>query len=654
MNVPHAYRPVDLIAFLLCGASLMLFMPDAFSQATDSVRVALPAAGSLPAFMPDTSFHSAFYGMNRSVNTLTWNVNTDLSGATNALQYFFDERMISTLITDYQGIAPQRHDADARLLLTAPVVDRFSLASLSTASGITDNQNIGINNITRFGSMAGFSGMVEDGLRAALLGGWISDAQIGRRDNGAQYSAQAQLLPIQANGYTLSGEAVSSQEFISPRRNASDEAQATAELRTPDATIHAHADVMHTERDFYFSDSTSLPFTGQPFNIEQRKEDNVSGVLSTDYFSGDGLRLHFDGETGNRTITLHDAYKTIALPNAHIDTRINQFTVSGTASAGMPVFGSVLNLRMRYEEFDETHGVIGAPENTPGALQQQAQIEAQKNSIARRTQLSGDVAIPVGADSLMIASTFGVLHYDTPDTNNNDDRDELDAAIHIAYQTRYSPFWLWGAYADIFLHHLVYLFAEESGNNSWNRIIRLAPFVVVSPVSTFRSRASFEVLGNYTVFDFQPLITSVKSYSFRQLDIHDSTTIDVTMTLQISAYGDIRWYEHGSLDWTSFSERPIDRVREWTYGVILQKRFTPVLTLSAGVHVFTRFTSDYNGGGLYIPAQTLKTLGPDAGLQWQVSRWGTLLFNGWYEFVQDGDLPAQIVPNLSMSVAWSL
>ncbi|HZV11737.1 MAG TPA: hypothetical protein VFA55_00865, partial [Candidatus Kapabacteria bacterium] len=311
MNASRACCLIYFIAMLLYGAALMLIVPKAFSQTTDSVHVTLPVVGSLPAFMPDTSSHTAFYGMNRSVNTLTWNVNTDLAGATNALQYFFNERMVSTLITDYEGIAPQRHDADARLLLTAPVVGQLSLTSLSTASGITDNQNIGINNIARFGSMAGFSGIVTDGLRAALLGGWMADAQIGKRDNGPQYSLQAQLLPIQENGYTLSGEAISSQEFIAPRRNATNEAQGNADLRTPEATLHAHADVLHTERDFYFSDSTSMPFTGQAFNIEQRKEDNVSGAVSTDYFPSDVLHLHFDGETGNRTITLHDAYKTI-------------------------------------------------------------------------------------------------------------------------------------------------------------------------------------------------------------------------------------------------------------------------------------------------------------------------------------------------------
>ncbi|HET7152689.1 MAG TPA: hypothetical protein VFJ29_02915, partial [Candidatus Kapabacteria bacterium] len=579
---------------------------------------------------------------------------TDYSGASNALQYLFSERMISTLIAGYQGTAPQRNDADARLLLVAPLVSGFSLTSLSTASGITDNQDIGINHTLRFGSMAGPSGTIADGVHVAALGGWTSDSQIGRKDTGPQYSVQAQLMPTQAGDYVLSGVAMSSQEYIAPRRNATDDAQANADIGTQQTSLHAHAEAMHTERDFYFSDSISQPFTGQLFNIQERKEDNVNGSLVTDYTPADGLRFQFDAATGNRTIMFHDAYKTIALPNSHIDTRINQFNVSGAISAGIMLFGSDLNVRMRYEEFDETHGVIGAPENTPGALQQQSGIEAQKNSVARRTQISEDLSIPVGKDSLIIASTFGVLHYDTPDTNNNDDRDELDAAIHVSYQMRYSTFWLWGMNADMFLHHLVYLFAEESGNNSWNRIIRFAPFIIISPAASVRSRASFEVLGNYTVFDFQPLLTSVKSYAYRQIDLHDSTAVDITPTLRISAYGDLRWYEHGILDWDAFSERPIDRVREWTYGVILQKQFLPALTLSAGVHVFTRFTSEYSGAGLYTPPQTLKTLGPDAALQWQVNRWGVLQFNGWYEFILDGNLPAQIIPNMNMSVAWNL
>jgi hypothetical protein len=49
----------------------------------------------------------------------------------------------------------------------------------------------------------------------------------------------------------------------------------------------------------------------------------------------------------------------------------------------------------------------------------------------------------------------------------------------------------------------------------------------------------------------------------------------------------------------------------------------------------------------------LRTLGPDAALQWQVSRWGTLQCNGWYEIVEDGNVPARVIPNVNMSVSWN-
>ncbi|HET7153619.1 MAG TPA: hypothetical protein VFJ29_07605, partial [Candidatus Kapabacteria bacterium] len=76
MNVSRTYRPMHVSAVLFCGVTVFMMVSHAFAQTSDSVRVALPAVGRLPAFMPDTNSRMAFYGMNRSVNTLIWNVNT--------------------------------------------------------------------------------------------------------------------------------------------------------------------------------------------------------------------------------------------------------------------------------------------------------------------------------------------------------------------------------------------------------------------------------------------------------------------------------------------------------------------------------------------------------------------------------------------------
>jgi len=639
----------------MCGVAAVVLQTRAcVAQTADSTGSLFNERNFFSPFMPDTTLHSSLYGMNRAVDSYGWNINTDLSGTAGGLGYLFSERMNSTFIPVAEGPAPQMQNADARMLFAVPAGGNVSLVSLTTASGITNNQNIGVNDITRIGTMAGLSGLFGNTFRVAALGGAMFDSQIGRNDKGGQYLLEAQLAPTYIDDYIFSGNAISAQEYISPRRNQTDAANLNAEYHSPEAIVQAHIDASHAERDFYFNDSLSAPYTGQEFNIEQRFENNMHENASVMYLFNSTSHVTFDGEAGNRTITLHDAYKADALPSANIDTRITQFSESGGAALGAVIFSSALNVHVHYDEFDETHGVVPAPENSPGALTSQAEVEAQKNFISRHTELSGDLAVPLGADSLRLASSFGVLHYNAPDTNNHDDRDQLDAAFHISYRIRHASLWAAGIYADMFLRHLVYLLSEESGNNSWNRIIRLAPYVDMSPSASVQSRVSCEVLANYSVYDFAPLLASVQSYSFREINIGDSTVVNMTSVLQASAYASLRWYEHGTLDWNSFSERPVDRNQEWTYGGAIREALSPALSLSAGIHIFTRFTYQYAGGGAYAISTTLKTFGPNADIFWNAHRWGVLHVAGWYEFVLNGSLPTQIVPNITMTVAWNL
>jgi len=624
------------------------------AQTTDSTFNHFRTSNTLIVFPPDTSLRTAFYGMNRTVDAYSWDINSALEGNTNELRYAFEEQMNSTLIPFTNAVSPQQQTVNSRLILSAPIFGALSWESYTAASAIANNQDIGVNNISRIGTMAGITGIYAGLLRMAILGGAISDAQIGMHDAGGQYLIETQLAPVASSGYEFSGFAMSNQEYISPRRNQTDSAEINAVYLSPEAVMHGYAGAEHSERDFYFADSVSAPYTGEAFNIERRTENDEDGGLSLNYNINNDFHVGFDGGTGQKTITLHDAYKTSALPDAHIDTRISQFSANASGLFNATVFGAVINGKMHIEEFDENHDVIPAPENSPEALASAAEVESQKNSNSVRTTLSGDCAIPLGADSLHISGTYGVLHYNTPDTNNHDDRDELDAAIHGAYAVRVAPLWTWGAYADIFFHHLVYLLSEESGNNAWNRIFRIAPYVDITPTSAVASHASFEALANYTVFDFTPLLGSSQSYSFRQLQLRDSTVVDLSPILQASGYVSLRWYEHGSLDWGSFSERPIDRNQEWAYGGAIREKLSMTLFVSAGVQIFSRFTSQYAGGGAYIPFATLKTLGPDADLMWNVSKWGDLHISGWYEFVLNDGLPTQIVPNFLMTIAWKL
>lgn len=637
-----------------CIVAVMLTAVPAVAQ-LDSSRATGSVGDAGAMTIPDTAFRTAFLSMNRSVNAFFWTINSGVAGAAAGGKYIFTERMAATLIPETGQQAAERTNTDLRLGLAYPFAQGWNVTATSSAQTLVDNQNIGINNIARVGAMAGIDARVADVVRFAGEGGTLFDRQIGIQNSGPQYAAQVQLTPLVVNEYTVWGNAESAQEYLSPRRNASHNVVLNAAIASPTADVHVRLDALNTERDFYFPDSTGAQFTGEAYNIERRKETGLHGALQGTYQVADGWQMRFDGDASNRFITHQDAYKTAQLPSAHIDSRIQEFRLAAAGTMIGDVFGVQTNVSLHYEDYEETHGVDPSPENSATALTQQETVESQKNSIVHRTQIGAGLGIPAGrVDTVALSTSLSMLRYDTPDTSNTDDRDELGMAFHTAYSTRMFPGTTWGIRADLFLHHLVYLFSAQSGNNGWNRIVRLSPFVTIAPSPAFRTMASFDVLGNYTVFDFESVLQSVHSYSFRQLTLNDSTEWEIAPSYRATAFINLKWYEHGQLDYAAFRERPIDLVREWTYGAALQQRVSMSLTVASGIRVFMRNVFAYGGGGVYAPTTNVRAIGPTVIGTWIVERMGTLTVDGWYEILTETNNAARTIPNFLMSVKWNL
>ena len=93
------------------------------------------------------------------------------------------------------------------------------------------------------------------------------------------------------------------------------------------------------------------------------------------------------------------------------------------------------------------------------------------------------------------------LQYDTPDENNNDDRDEQRVVLNLGYYRRISP--VLSLRLDIygFLYHQIYLFKEQSINNNWNRVIKIEPQLNYLN-KNFENRFTTSLIDNYNAYDF--------------------------------------------------------------------------------------------------------------------------------------------------------
>ena len=146
-----------------------------------------------------------------------------------------------------------------------------------------------------------------------------------------------------------------------------------------------------------------------------------------------------------------------------------------------------------------------------------------------------------------------------------EDRDELVYVASVVTKHKISPLLHLKIITDATATHLVYLLAERSANNFWNRTLRLSPVLLFKPHQKFSSANQFEVLANYTVYDFEEYSTGeIRSFSFRQFGFLDSTSLSIAKNISLEWFSYLNMYERGELRWKEFSERPINSFEELT------------------------------------------------------------------------------------------
>ncbi len=187
-------------------------------------------------------------------------------------------------------------------------------------------------------------------------------------------------------------------------------------------------------------------------------------------------------------------------------------------------------------------------------------------------------------DSAYTYFSVSRFQYDTPDTNNFDDRDEFRLNSRIAWRHRFSSGLRLDVQANANLYHMVYIFGERSADNNWNRIFRLEPSLTFKPVPRLSIRQSFEVLANYVDYDFEDTDVATKSFVFRKFAMDDSLRWHLTSRSLLSVDYRLQLEENGQLYWDKWSEIVLATRRKqwchvtWQYSVDDKYRVAPGYT----------------------------------------------------------------------------
>jgi hypothetical protein len=537
----------------------------------------------------------------------------------------------------------------------------FNIGLSALNNILSDNRKIEINQASESNAVLFTQFIPEDKIYITPYFGYANNRQVGENDYGYLYGMEGLVNQFQISDFNITSQLKLRNEDINPRKNI-DRYFNLFVLNNFDQDIQNSINLRFSQnrRDFYYKADT---LTSKFFDVTN----NIQNRIETNYFIQDQLfydnimnnvSLNLTGGVNLRSIDRNTRYRSAliaTLPSfdtkSIFDTRIDELRIDleSIINYKSEYFNSAL--KFNYSERDEKHITKNFQGIDKIFFDERSDQETQNNNNSIRASLSfsGNYFFSQ-SDKLNFSFFQNKLRYDTPSQLNFDDRDEILSIVRLKYSKMLTPFFESFLSIEGTLNHIVYIYSEKSSNNNINRIIKLAAGGNYFG-KNFVSLNNFEVSANYTVYDFEDINPTYRSFSFRQFTATDSSSIKFNKKFSLVFFGYVKLSEQGDLKWASFSTKP-NRFLTEIYG---EPRFTfyhDPFQLSAGLRYFTINSYNYDGLIRNVDSKYL-SLGPVSEILLFLQKSLYLRIYGWYEFITINSLLNRQQANLTMQVNWN-
>jgi hypothetical protein len=128
-------------------------------------------------------------------------------------------------------------------------------------------------------------------------------------------------------------------------------------------------------------------------------------------------------------------------------------------------------------------------------------------------------------------------------------------------------------------------------------------------VENLITKNQFQVLANYTVYDYEDIISQIKSYSFRQVSLKDSVIYNFSKKIVLNILSDIKFYEQGEFNNNEFSEKPLMLYDEKSINSSISYFIFENMNITLGIKFFEQKQYEYNNGNKNLK-RDIKNRGP--------------------------------------------
>lgn len=579
------------------------------------------------------SIRSAGMTFERLLNTFIWNGSFLLKEEFDGMKVDIDQHVRSRLIrTELSSI---QDEYEGKLRVSSGMSDKWDLRASVFSHALSDARATDLAKFSQHQVLGGVGYSFDAVSSVSALGGMELNSQENERDRGFAYSARLDAQGLSFEEIQSSVSSSWSRSFLGRRKPEHRNATMTFfRAFGPGASdsLTVHYDKLR--REFYVRSSPAVQTAFQSnTNIFIRDAEVVDISNRLQYPMGESSRFSLNGGLLNRTIQ-RSMYYGVGNVSEIADPRIQESHLYGSLALTHALNEwAMTDIGISLFEREESHST------------------RVLNNVSRRTALTGDLFLSVSDDdSLRVSGSASIFRYDTPDSLNTDDRDELFITLGIKEVHRFNRFLSLTLAADVSLNHLVYLHRFQSASNNWNRVIRFSPGVVYGPSSSFRTNMQAEVLANYTVYDFEDRVASIRSFSFRQASWYDSTIIR-SQRWELVVTGGVRLSERGILRWKEFQERPENFFVDKDFWPQVFFRPAPGFRVGLGFRYFSQDRFRYSGGVRVLDLE-LRNSGPTAMFQWFEHDRERVSIEGWRETQTVNGVSLTSFPNLTMRVSF--
>jgi len=542
--------------------------------------------------------------------------------------------------------AASRDEQSLSFRYEIPFDTNFSFISREFVFVTRDSRDIGLSSLERYSATIGTRWQPQHNAYVSLLGGVEQNTQLGIRATGKVGIIEAGIREGILDDFSYSINFTGDFRLLDEQRTNSD-MQMQFSLVSIGDTSSSHLSVQgyfrRQERGFY-----TFVNTEQTRQVEKRSEDRYGTSARLGFTITSTLRSFFDLQLENAGINRRYGGAVPGALQTLVNRGLSEFQFLMTASTELKLENFVQRVGISFFRRNEANSIEREFDINESDEQLLRRQETQRDNNAFRIRLFGESFWKIATyDSIKFDGNLSLLRYDTPSEANFDDRDELQMLGQVQYSHRFSDAFTFTLSSRLQFMHLVFIKQERSSLNNWNRIIALTPsFTIKSKYLTSKPR--FEVLANYTVYDFEQTTSDVKSFSFRQISFRDSVLLNVSADFhaEIRLYG--RHFERGRLFWNNFSETPLSRNDEYFVKMLIFRNSTPMWSVGIGARYYALIQKSLSIGGITgISSDAIQRFyGPEMQFDYVVSSGSRISLNGWYERQTVNGVAIRYVPNI--------